>query len=895
MDDLSILVVGDGRHGDEVRDLIQEWTASGLLRDSLWVRPSSVSESLSGPPTIRAIRVSHEGQEELDLFEALGVRHLSLVRLAVVHLLPLGTECEPALAELGARLAALVQTVLPRGASEDGEEGANLQRINVVVPGSGAEGLPSTILQPGWEVNAVVSSEDRPDLDRASIFVREPGNFAGHAAGAAASVAGLWLGVRAGCLDDEENDSTTGDHDLIVIRPSVRAIVGSERPRDLAGAAMDMVLGEATGPARLVPWANPARDIESAIRRTFQWITARGDWSSPAETDVTDPLQLELAPRESFAVAARFNLRLFHVGAGWALGLGRRAVENVATGLTVGRDSDYVVRIEPRSPEALAIAAQTRLERQASSLRHEVLKKEADTIAALQPSTWADLRRASFALVDGSEPPEGLEVPFSMGKRELLPPSAIAPDPQEDFSAGGTTLRPCDPAAASTLRERLIAAAKGAAEGADEAPALAKRRAEATEDLARLERWTARRSGSLLWRLADDVHHRAESAEKRANENYRDFVSGTPPTIDKVRTAQTLLIRWWTALLATWVALTLYAGWRFVTDQAGLDWTLSFTAATLGLAFAAIALANHGFFRAVRRHERAVQLLLAQRRRGAEAYVASRRESQRLTAIYTFLLDWAEIIAWVTHRPWAPQRQENESLSDEGLAGLPAAVAVARSRESSADLPVRNVTAAVSELCSPGWSARLFSDLAAMHEDEADIEDVRGYLSADLDTADSPQSPRRQLLVLMKDGHGQRHLTERAHQAIRAAVSDGRVDLPLRRVHRLGRFRDNTEHQDTEFFAAMSRAAIPFVDDIWTADGLHRRRHLPKSVRVWLPHGVQAPRGGLTVLESHGDIAVRVDVSPVCAPGDLTLFAVGGHDAVPGSKNHSLEIEGAWY
>lgn len=894
MDDLSIMVVSGGRHGDDIRDLVQEWTGSGLLRDSLWVCTSSVTESLSGPPAIQAIRVASGGPEPIDLFEALGVRHLGLVRVVAVHLLPQGTEIDPALSELGTRLAGLVQTVLPRSGS-DGERGTSLHRINLVVPGSGAEGVPSGILQPGWEVNAVVSSEDRPDLDRASIFVREPGNYAGHAAGAVASVAGLWLGVSSGCLDDKENDSTTGEHDLIVIRPSVRAIVGNDRSRELADAAMDTVLGESAGAARLVPWANPARDTESAVRSTFRWISSRGDWASTAGWEELDPVQAERAPRESFAVAARFNLRLFHVAAGWVLGLGRRAVENVATGLTVGQGGDYIVRLEPRSPETLALVAQTRLETQTLSLRHEMLVKEADTIAALHPSTWADLRRASFALTDGSEPPEGLEVPFSMGKRELLPPGAIAPDPKGAFSAAGTTLRPCDPAATATLRERLTAAAKDASETADEASVSAEKLAESAGGLARLDRWAAGRSSSLLWRLADDVHRRAVSAERRANENYSEIAAGTPPAVEQVRSAQTRLIRWWTALLVIWLALTAYAGWRYLTERSGLVWTLSCAMTTLVVALMAIALANHGFFRAVRRHERGVQMLLAQRRRAAEAYVTSRREAQRLSAIYGSLLDWAEIIGWVLHRPWAPQPQETKSLSDEGLAGLPAAVAVARPDQSTADLPARNVATAAAELCSPGWSTRLFNQVTAMYEDRDDVDKDGGYLAADLDTLDSPQSPRRQLLELMKDGSGPRHLTERAHYSIRAALAGGRVDLPPRWVQRLGRFSDNVERQDVDFFAATTRPAIPFVDDTWTPRGLHRRRHLPEAVSAWLPQGVRASKDGLRVLPAQGDIAVRVDVSRICVPSDLTLFETVGHEASRVSKDQSFDVEGAWY
>ncbi|MGV8910842.1 MAG: hypothetical protein ACOH1Y_17850, partial [Propionicimonas sp.] len=573
MADLSVILTAAGPATMRVRDHVASWAGSGLLRDSVWVTLEDIVEQIAGPPLVSATVVTPDGVSTDDLFRVVGVRRLTLLRLIVVHLLPPGQEVNAALIAQGTRLAELFRTVLPRSIAETDTVGTELRRINLLVPASGSFDLPAGILQPHWDVNAMVSPEDRPDIDRASVFVRDPGNFEGHAAAAISAVAGLWAGIHTGCLDAQETDSTKSDQDLLVLRSSVRAVVGDDLAHKLADAAITTIQQDPVGAARLLPWARTAREPRQVAQRATTELRACGDWAPGADAPESDPVHAEKSAGAAARDALRFNVRLFGVAARWLVGIGRSAVENAATGLIVGHDGDYVIRLEPRSPEEIIRLATARLDAQSTHLQRDVLVKEASTVAPPTPSTWGDLRQTCFALADGSEPSTGITIPEVAGVRELLPASAVAPDPKDVFLAGGQVrIRTCDPMSASRHRAGLELAIHDAAQG-DKVPKEAGRTqvadptpegpTELEEELERLDQWLSERRDAVLWELAQDVDIRTQSSQRQAQTALKVATAGNPPAIDKVRHAQKTLVGWWIFLSVFLVGLVALFVWRY--------------------------------------------------------------------------------------------------------------------------------------------------------------------------------------------------------------------------------------------------------------------------------------------------------------------------------------------
>src|SRR3954452_6216549 len=197
MTSLTTFLVGGGERAAAVRALAESWTRAAILEPSLWVSADDV-ENGEGPPRVTATLVGEDGTSRVDLFSYLGRYRLSLVRIVAAHLVLADGEIDLGLVAAARAVAKAVEGNLPRRPDAGPAEGARLHRSLVVIPVSGARGVSPGIFEPQWDVNAVISPEDRPDLDRSSVFVRFPGNFDGHAAAALAAVGGVLRGVPAG-------------------------------------------------------------------------------------------------------------------------------------------------------------------------------------------------------------------------------------------------------------------------------------------------------------------------------------------------------------------------------------------------------------------------------------------------------------------------------------------------------------------------------------------------------------------------------------------------------------------------------------------------------------------------------------------------------------------------
>ena len=387
MDDVTVILLDDSQVASAVEDLVVAWATLGLVRDSIWITPSDVVKACAGPPRVRCRVLDADGAREDDLFKVLGTRRLTLVRLVMLHLLPACGSSDDRLTPVGIELARLLLSALPQTTGGD-DEATRLHRINLLVPASGTSGVHVERLRRGWEVNAVVAPEDRPDLDRTSIFVRHPGNYAGHGAAAACTIGALWAGVPNGSVDHLQPDSSTDGHDLTVVRHAVRAVIGDHLPRQLADAAMSAVLDDGSGAAGVVTWANRAVYLDVIAARAVERIRVGEGWASVAAVGGSSlPVRAEWGVRAALWDAASFNVRLVGIGAGWLLGFGRRAVEGLATTLSAGEGADYVVRLEPRRPEEILRLAGIKLTVQANSLRQEMLVREAAGISPPVPRT----------------------------------------------------------------------------------------------------------------------------------------------------------------------------------------------------------------------------------------------------------------------------------------------------------------------------------------------------------------------------------------------------------------------------------------------------------------------------------------------------------------------------
>lgn len=459
METLTTFVVDSGGRGHAVRALAEAWTRAGILTPSLWVTPETVRVLDVGPPVVSALYVHSEGTESVDLFEHVGRYRLSMVRVVAAHLVPDGAGAgeHEGLRATAAAVAAALESALPRRA-DLGEGSCRLHRAVVVVPASGVSGIAASAFDASWEVNAVISPEDRPDLDRSNVFVRHPGNFDGHAAAALAAVGGIVRGLTAGALDDLTTDSTSREAEAVVARVSMRSIIGEDIVDRIAAKALDTAVLSHDGPAHLLHWARPAARPDLIAQAAAGHLLQQPEWADAAPPAVAEPRRGHQGVWRALLTAASFNVRTVGAVTSWFLSKGRSRAEARATEAIVGAGSGVLVTLGPRPVDDLTGASARLLERERARIDAE-MRLQATRTQAPPASTWTGLRRLAFGLVDGGDLGDFPE-PRQAGKRELLAPRHVVVEPGKAWTRlDGRTVFGDDPRGMrdyqTWLKERL--------------------------------------------------------------------------------------------------------------------------------------------------------------------------------------------------------------------------------------------------------------------------------------------------------------------------------------------------------------------------------------------------------------------------------------------------------
>ncbi len=927
MSHLSVIVTDGSPIVLRVQAVLADWALVGLVGESVWVSPGDVTPTV-GPPQVLSTVIGPDGTQRVDLFHSIGIRHLDTVRVVVAQLIVTGEDQVREIPELGRTLADLLTSVLPPPNTGESGKGTHLRLTNVLIPVSGVSGVSRDALLPGWDANAVVAAEDRTGLDTGSIFVRAGGNYDGHVAAAIASAAALWSGIDEGCLDVLDTSSTTTDTEVAVVRNAVRAIVRSDDVEELADAACASIISDPAAPARNAEWGRPAVHPGPVVDSLVAEIMTTDPWAARTPVPVPKPEKAKRLHRAALREAAEFNLQLFGLGLKAIVGMGTRAVENVATAAIPGAEGDYAVSFRPSSSGAVVLRAQARLDSHSEMLRNSKLIDQADKVATPDAKTWDKLRRSCFGLVDGSALPVLYAVPAVAGKAQLLPPSSVVPDPIDTFKTmNGALIRACDARAATEYLSALTEAAgppPGAgpghphtegpvpkptkdsvapveatvggaggeclaaqagrvnaqiesepSEGEHQPPAEPRR---AKDELEALEAWIGAREHSLMWRLHDGAAAQAARNFAEAQRAYEDATIEVPLPADALKKSRRRLIVAWSILGVVFAAASVYLWhWKYQLEQMTAS---ELVKAVVGLVLVSLLVGvvfNHLFYQAESRFWRSFKETLASREETAERYVLVQSEALRLQLLVSRLNDWADIIGSVLHRPWTPQPVvPTATLSEEGLNRLPAAVAIALPLQQKSEISPVVMARVIQDLTPKGWATQLFQDAIEAYESHVRSAHAGGHLAADLDTLDGPTSPLALLCAFFVKGEAGTYATADARMRIEKALTDGALELPPRSVRRTGEYADGETVSDAQFFGGLLDPAISFVRDIWTPTGLNGDRNVPDEDKstVWMPRGATAKRAGsVRVRPATGDVAMRVDIRHRCDISDLLLFS----------------------
>lgn len=939
----TIYVTTAGPEGVAVRDMVAAWASAGIVKGSLWVTPDDLVSQASGPPMVEATEIERNEQRRVDLFNSLGKHSLASVRVIVVHLLTLGGSADLGVAATGRTLVEAVRAALPRRAGdEEGAQTTRLRLINILVPVSGATHATEALLMPGWDMNIVVSPEDRPNLDRSTVFVRHPGNFIGHAAAAICGLGGLLEGMEEGALDHLELDSTTHDEDVVLARFTVRSVVGEDIVETLAEHTFNLSAFGPDGPASLLPGVRVAADPVGVAQRAAEHVLSTDPWRGDQPFAERQPVASSRRFQRAVTHATAFNVRMFGVMSRWLLESLRFSVEQRATRIIVGEDSGIDVRIGAGPAEGIAEAAEQHLAAVDAYAKH-ALRAPDQQLLHLSPAAWTLMREMATALVDGSELPAAFPEPRTSGRRELLPPSAVVPaledvwtgvDDREvqvldvkaafeyadylqnTLDAENAKLEELEVAAigieekASKDREQLArledeiddsTSAKGEpSDGASDAPrgskngravtrlkaALARyekqlkksadEQAKVQAQIDRLENeqtafdaWVRGKS-SYMRTLVNELVERRTALEKEESAATQEEAKA-PPRERLVKRQKVVRVAW----VATVVAAAAGIGLIALVGVSNADPVLSIVqrgAIALGIALILLVIANHGFYRAIQAYEWALAQLIARRRAASERAIWRRAQMARLDAQATAMSDWGRILGEILHRPWGRPSRQSHELTDEVVAKLPAAMAVAGLSQLT-ELPFQSIASAARSVYVQGWLSRAFANVATSFDD-VEIDGDSGFSSIDADTTDRPSGPRRRFLEYLANPQSRSAATESAMRRFRSSVDSREIPIPTRTVRRRGPFSNELDVDEPNYFEAAAGESIAFASDAFSATGLQRLAHYVARSAVWLPGSVNlsASSSSMKVKKAHGANAVRVDLSKRLTPSDLVLF-----------------------
>jgi hypothetical protein len=717
---VTMLALAPG--AERIGEVLRAWTEARLLRPSIWLDASRLREHRPGDD-VEVRVVGPDGTDTRPLRTALGDTPYRVVRLVAVRPVTADTPDDLSAADLN-EFSEEFNEILPMR--------TDLVRINLVVPDS-PQVRAASRFEPGWDMNVVVSPEDRPSEDAIDHGVQRSEVYPAHGALACATVGALWWHLPGGAFDTGGGPTASNHGRLVVTRSSVRLVDGRTLP--------DRVVGELVREGVMATLPDMVDRGQGAVARddALIWEAAQAYLSienraldfhpyRPPRPAPMRPVFPHTARTLAYSVLQLSHVRVME----WRnAGVGRleAATENWLD-RAFGQDA------EPRDPLLWGIPPTPQEIREmayAGTVSDRADARPGDravTLPGLIPSgrlrfLWLPLRQLSFGLLDRGPMPEEVQEHLGTLTPRASHPRWIVPAPEDAFflteeerealrAAGHPArgVRAADPNAAQHLQVQVRRAAQAVASGRDAPPEAPPGAASQTlaECERRLDAWLARQHhDSLFGRLTDHVNEQLRLAHeeimKRARQ-YKKDEDERKRLVDELERARDHLDRRpWTALVGLGAAV------GFAVDVALQPPWFEYIALAAGIAGLGVLLwwiFRILFFVLVGvRLERELEEVERRRRATMAAVRQWPAEADRLASVYEVLTDWGEIIGWMLHRPFGATAGADTAAGMPGPP-LPEAFRFGEgqvSREHFDDLVVRTAR----DVFGPGWVLALYA------------------------------------------------------------------------------------------------------------------------------------------------------------------------------------------
>ena len=623
---LTILALADHGPAAAVEERLLEWARAGLLDDVMVCRLSP-----DGP----ASRVlTAQGALPVDLFEVVASEPYEVIRLVAARFHPLRGDdgVGRGAQELGADLLKLIAAPHQQ-----------LMRVNLLLPVSGGQGADPSVMDGTWDLQVLVSPEDRRSDRHADRRVLQGANEADHATLALTVVGGLWRGMD-GSPFDGRTVVQNGDRQLVVVRNLARVLQADGLVPDVIGALAERV----NDPGWLAETAGAV-----VVRDPDGLVASVGERFLHQHADVftyhsaNPPVTPRLRQVGYVAACGSLLRRLF----GGRVELVRGAFDESA--------DRFSAQARPGAPIggkvhelSMATTTTSALPPEASRLTADLAVlvrnqlKMPDAQVPTPPRLWTDLRQTALGLVDGGDIPLEGFVRREGIRREVIGDGDRLVPPPPPFVAKVGNLRPevrAGDVHQARLLERALEADLATARSRGDVDTAGGIQAE----LKRLREWITRCSPTLAWRVATRVADEYGRASNDLVAGVREVASRKPAEAGSGEasksgaTAGYVILGVLAALgLAGAVDRALRTTWQEGAVLAG---------GVLLVWFLVAALVHKGRRNHLLRLEHAEASRRVAERATLQRISAAANEVVRLESLYDQLRDWIDIVAHVVH------------------------------------------------------------------------------------------------------------------------------------------------------------------------------------------------------------------------------------------------------
>jgi hypothetical protein len=667
---LVLLVAPPGPLGG-VRDILQDWSALGLVSPFIWIG------RLDKPTTGRTPAVWIDAGESalVTLDQVLSKRRYDRIRVCVLV---------PALRGVAPVTEAFEDHVAQLAADASGSRVDQI-RCTIVRPRSGPGA--GTIARPQWH-NLVVSPEDNqgpnwgrqvldPSLDAVDIGP--------HAAAVVCGVSGLWSSITKSPFDDEVPYS---GQTVRVARSFFRQLEAVDVERRVRRGMMSMVDGFPK-PSQNAARSSYAKDVDAAVNSTAHALwNLHEDVLSSGELKPAAPEVQRIGPMEAIMMFLRFfGSTIIHGPSRWWNAVKNELAGALAAGVqrSVFTDQPVDYEVVVRGVGANDEPADWREVADATGRLGEIMTSRSG-LRPLPgrtplPTLWRDFIGAALTLADGGDHVQAIRYLRQGSERVVLRhPADVAPGVEAAFSeapadvkaaAGGMELRPTDVLAVDAARRRLKA--HGEPSGID---------GESTRrSLAQLGAWWDRHARSFTVRVGDRLGKAVTSNANDVRELLAALENATlePERFsDLERRQRTLTIIMWIllALIVVSVGLITYLGINdLITTTRAVLSGIGAVAGWFLLTGVAFAIQQRNLFAALNRRRQATAQAIVDRQNLEVRMQDLRRTSQA----YGEFLEWSRIVGVLVNRPFGDRPDEDAPRVMVGD-GMPACASIGVAR-----------------------------------------------------------------------------------------------------------------------------------------------------------------------------------------------------------------------